>query len=585
LQNPDQNSHVSEKPLEQYFKEIVEELSRTSGTTLDALIARLGLGGSPPITLQAAGDIASLTRERMRQIESKFRSRSPVHPIHIPGLADLIDAIGQNVPMSVEQTSRMSITHGIATIELHPESIKAMADFTGDVISGWEVVSIGSKKRVLRKPSIDVKSVVSAGKSLCSTMGIAEGDQLFDELCVEDASLKEEIKDILFFLGGLIPLDGPWFFDPNASRNRITKIARKILSVGDAVYLEDIAEGISRESDRRNKSGITTRNRKLTTPPIPVLESFFSIHPDFSVSDNGMLYSLVALDWHSELGQTERTFTEVIRSFPSGVVERATLQDRCQSAGMKESTFNSYTSYSPIIKHVAMDIWGLMGTEFNAVEIQALKATNSARSRSKRVKKTYWTKDGNLCIETWIPKNFGNFVFLIPSGFQKFFLYPKFAAVDSSGESYLNVGVTKKYMCHGFANFLRRNGAKEGDLLKVEFNLPKRMACLQLEQMESVKGDPVSSSRDLVRMDSTSTDPVEAGKAVSGSLLESEGFKLGEPESTAYVMACLQDLGVITLPDSRPSDPGITEDWYIDFWCQLDDLSDDSAGVSEIRDF
>ena len=89
MQNPDQNPHVIEKPLEQYFKEIVGELSRTSGMTLDALVARLGLGGSPPITLQAAGDIASLTRERMRQIESKFRSRSPVHPIHIPGLADL----------------------------------------------------------------------------------------------------------------------------------------------------------------------------------------------------------------------------------------------------------------------------------------------------------------------------------------------------------------------------------------------------------------------------------------------------------------------------------------------------------------
>ena len=67
------------------------------------------------------------------------------------------------------------------------------------------------------------------------------------------------------------------------------------------------------------------------------------------------------------------------------------------------------------------------------------------------------------------------------------------------------------------------------------------------------------------------TDPFEAGKAVAGSLLESDDFQLGEIEATAEVMDALEELGVIKQPDRDVCGDNFAEDWFTYFWINLPD--------------
>ena len=56
----------------------------------DILVMRYGLNGMPPRTLEDVGDAMSLTRERIRQIESRAMSKLR-HPAVDMGWRDLLN--------------------------------------------------------------------------------------------------------------------------------------------------------------------------------------------------------------------------------------------------------------------------------------------------------------------------------------------------------------------------------------------------------------------------------------------------------------------------------------------------------------
>src|SRR5206468_8639115 len=58
------------------------------GSKLEALSARLGWSGKPPITLEEAGSVVGISRERVRQLQKRTLDRLPQHPVFMP----LLDA-------------------------------------------------------------------------------------------------------------------------------------------------------------------------------------------------------------------------------------------------------------------------------------------------------------------------------------------------------------------------------------------------------------------------------------------------------------------------------------------------------------
>jgi Sigma-70, region 4 len=72
---------IDDLPLDVALKGFLVAISGYSGKKLEALLARLGWSGHEPITLEEAGRIAGITRERIRQLVKRIEDRMPDHPV------------------------------------------------------------------------------------------------------------------------------------------------------------------------------------------------------------------------------------------------------------------------------------------------------------------------------------------------------------------------------------------------------------------------------------------------------------------------------------------------------------------------
>ena len=85
-------------PLDVALKGFLAAMSGYSGKKLEALLARLGWSGHEPITLEEAGRLAGITRERIRQLVKRVEGRMPDHPVYMPALDGAINRTGGTSP-------------------------------------------------------------------------------------------------------------------------------------------------------------------------------------------------------------------------------------------------------------------------------------------------------------------------------------------------------------------------------------------------------------------------------------------------------------------------------------------------------
>ena len=150
---------------------------------------------------------------------------------------------------------------------------------------------------------------------------------------------------------------------------------------------------------------------------------------------------------------------------------------------MNEHTFNAYSTYSAVVQHVGVDIWSVRGIDLNPTAVEAVRKANALGVREKRVLDHGWTEDGSLWIAVRLPEHVGSFVFGIPAAVRRFVAKQDFDAVDELGIFSGRIHVRENGISFGYASFLRRRGADEGDILVVKFGLNPPTCTLQL-------GDP-----------------------------------------------------------------------------------------------
>lgn len=471
---------IAKTPLIGAFINLVSNFSGVEGPMLEGLVHRFGVGGQPPLTLQAAGELAGRTRERMRQVESRTRSRMPEHPLFMPQLTQLVNTISYCLPISVENSLKIASDNGLTKVDVHPASVIAMAEFCGSPVANWGIFKVGKQERVAVKSDHDVRSILKIANDLSNSSGVSNAYIVAAELENRTEIDVAEIIDILKGHSRAEFLEGPWFWNPEKrrDRNRLRNVTRRILSVTRAVSLGDIRIGVVRVYKFRNSSG--SLKYELIAPPISILRRFYTAHPEFEIISDHLVRSVEELDYRQELGTTEQTFVDVLRSVSSGVIERQSFAESCLKLGMNENTFNLYTSYSPVLEHVDVDVWALRGVNLDLAAVRAVQQANSARPRSKRVVDATWTPEGNLRIAARLPSLMENFVLGIPAGFKDYLTENSYPALDRVGRSCGSIGVSREYMLYGFGAYLRRSGADENDILSIEFNLVDQTVVLQL---------------------------------------------------------------------------------------------------------
>jgi hypothetical protein len=284
-----------------------------------------------------------------------------------------------------------------------------------------------------------------------------------------------EFSDVQF-------LEEDWFCHrpTNPERDRLRNVTRKILSVAAPIELGIIREGLRREYRLRGYRGVKTWS--LLVPPRSVLRAYYEAHPEFILEKGDLMKAAEPLDYRVELSINDAILVDVLRSSPACVLDRASFAAECIRRSMNGNTFSMYLTYSPVVRHLGLDVWSLRGVSVDPAAVEAVRKANALRPREKRVLDYGWTPDGQLWLAARLPasQQTANLLVGVPGPIRNYLSGRQFEARDEDRVVHGSIRVNDGGTSYGFGRFLRQRGADEGDILIAEFDLTKNMALLRL---------------------------------------------------------------------------------------------------------
>ena len=474
--------HKLEKlPLESLLRQYFSSLSGETGSRLDSLLARFGWGGMPPITLEEAGLKLGVTRQRVQQLEIKIRGGFPSHPVVMPALDKALELLQKRTPLQTSEASRLLVKAGLASNPFHPASVLAAAQDCGrspsfalEIIRGNEMV-VPAEMEGMAGPLAGIarrQAGASGASNVLEVLSEAEQKGIKVELAQVRYVLQHN-PDIQFLVED-------WFWAPfgKVARNRLRNVTRKMLSVASPIHVSSLRDGIRRTYRWRNSSRI--RSWELIAPPKNVLEAFYRAHPEFIVDETGSVRSQEVLDYQRELGQVEQVIVNVLRSSPACMLDRETLFSACHKRGINDNTLSVYTTYSPVVEHLGIDLWTLRGVRVDPAAVEALRTANLQRPREKRLMDHGWTSRGTLWIASRLPASLSGYILYVPAAIRRLLVSGDYESQSDSGAPCGTVKISDSGTTWGYAPYLSQHGADEGDILIVEFDLLTKKATLRL---------------------------------------------------------------------------------------------------------
>lgn len=474
---------IDRLPLDVALKDFLFAVSRYSGKKQEALLARLGWSGREPITLEEAGYIAGLSRERVRQLLKRIEDRMPKHPIFMPALDKAINVLAVQAPIDAEQAAQLLVTEGISLQPFSPLSVLEVAK-AGGREAPFEIEEHRGRSIIMTSSHAKhANAILSIAYRQAMTSGATNVGEVMAEALSRGISIGEAaIRDMLRLLPDVRFLEDDWFWYPKGKKggNPLWNKTRRMLSVVSLMSIATIREGLRREYRYRNI--IKARIWDLAIPPRSVLRAFFRMHPEFEIDEFDQITPIAPLDYRIELSATEQIFVDVFRSSPACVLDRASCAKACIERGMNQHTFSVYLTYSAVIAHLGTDIWTLRGVQVDPATVEALRATNAERAREKRVLDYGWTPNGRLWVAVRLPelKSLAAFTFGMPAPIRRLVADREFPASSESGILSGVVRVNADGISWGYGSFLGRSGADEDDILIVEFDLAEGTAILRL---------------------------------------------------------------------------------------------------------
>ncbi len=481
---------IETQPLERSLSDLLAGILRTNDPQkLQVMAARLGWDGKLPRTLQECGELIGVSRERIRQIETKAIRQLPKHPVFLPKIDPALALLEKAAPIQVDNAAKLLKQHGITDILFSPASLIEAARLLGHK-STLTIHDVRGAQVVVTTSSIGtLGSVIRVARKLAGQAGVASVFQVSDTvagitnlLAEFDIGTQEitedEIRRLLREVDECESLNEDWFWftDIPEGRNRLSNITKRILSVASPQSITSIREGVRRAF--RFRSSSNRRYRSLSVPPLAVMEQFYRRHPEFRLDDD-TVGTVKPLDYREWLGETEQTFVEVFRSSPTGVLDRKSLVDACIARGLNENTLVTYTTYSPMLEHVGIDIWKLRGVRVDPAAVEALREQNQLRPREDRLLEFGWNPDGRLWVAWKIPRVAPGLVFGVPGAVRRYLANRTFMAkAKETGRDCGQVSINDQGSSYGYVTFLRYDGADSGDILLAEFDLTNNVADL-----------------------------------------------------------------------------------------------------------
>jgi hypothetical protein len=472
---------IGSLPLETALREYLGAVGRLSGARLEALIARFGWGGRPPVTLEEAAGKLGITRERLRQIQDRIRKRMPAHQVVMPALDRALELLRANAPLTPEAGAALLAKGGVAGRPFHPLSVLEASRVCARTPT-FEIAQVNKRALVVSNPLRGVaNAIIQTANIQAGASGVSAVPEVAEECNQNGTKVTDsQVREVLQGLSDVQFLAEDWFWRPggNPERNRLRNVSRKMLSVASPISIASLREGVRREYAWRRTRG--SSKWRLVVPPRHVLEAFYRANAEFSVDEEGLVSPVEPLDYRVELNRTDQILVVVLRSSPTCLLDRAAFTKGCIDHGMNENTFSVYSSYGAIVEHLGTGVWTLRGVHVDPVAVEALRASSASRPRQRRIVDHGWTPAGSLWVAIRLPATHQRSVFFMPSAVRRVVEGREFAARSEDGSPYGTLRVGNEGNCWGFSQFLSRNGADEDDILVADFDLVNDSVTLRL---------------------------------------------------------------------------------------------------------
>lgn len=444
-------------------------LSNYSTHHVDAMVARLGWTGARPITLHQAGDWAKITRERIRQIESRLRKEIRKHiPRVVEQMAAELPAHETELWSSI---ARRLVRLGITETEW---SVTAARNLMKQCdLRNWEF-EIGDRDSIVslgQNPyTRHLREIGSLTRRMCRACGAVSLDYTAKSLY--DAEISYHGRPIdLSTLYSMLQCIGDiefitdnycWIpYTPN-DRVRIKNVSRKMLSITRPLSMKEIRRGLERKFSFRNKTGSAIYEGVV--PPDKILALLFERYSDFVIDERGFIDYVGSLDPKNELTRPEYVIYQAFQHHDANVLGRQVVKDFAHAHGINMSSIEVEMTYSPIVKKVRQNVWRLVGVKVDDAEVDQLVEQTKSRVFERRLMGKGFLPNGMFRVILRLPQFVHNFVSSVPS---------------EIGGSKIDVlfrtqeGVTlraKKGAIFGFGKFLSSTGCQEGDFLTLDLD-------------------------------------------------------------------------------------------------------------------
>lgn len=492
---------LSERPMDENLRGLIKAHygERKSEKNFDALCLRLGLSSGRRRTLEEAGEVAGVTRERIRQIEAKVLKSigKADDPVFLPGFDRAIQLMGASAGLSIDDFSDSLVSEGITESPVSPDALVLFAPLLGRGELDASVQYLKAGCYVISAGDIDVAQVGSAAGRLWSRNGVADVRLIAGLLGKSDsAKYAQVIRNTLGSIESWFPLDSDevWWSRSGGNgsgRNRLVNMARKMLCVTNPLPVEEIRAGYVRAATYRNSSHSTytaSDEAAIKVPEAEAIERFFASHPDFDV-EKSLVRALVPLDYEEELGDAEKTIVEAANASATAVMSRTELMREAIKRGLNENTLTVSLTYSPIVQHRASDTYTLIGRSVDQGVLDAHLSSVSQRSHGKRVLLCDWTPQGKIRICVRCPEMMGTMVALAPSLARPFVKDRTFQAITKDGGDCGAISADERGVMWGMAPFCRRAGLVEDDILAMEFDITKFVVTLYRVELGEIIDD------------------------------------------------------------------------------------------------
>ncbi|HVT17006.1 MAG TPA: hypothetical protein VHQ90_12615 [Thermoanaerobaculia bacterium] len=459
-------TRLSEENLE-------ESLARLASACVNrphfpALMRRLGWDGGGGCTLDEAGRMSGVTRERIRQVENNIRRRCQ-NVSYFPQLDTALDLLIKASTDPVIDLASMLREQGLVTGVFDPHGVLTAADLCGrrDVIEALPKAR-GRVRQGLayREP---FRKCLADLKALSHVARVEEIQARLEE----DHGLQlplEAVRALLVGEGNVVWLDPDksWFWHPaGLGGTRYLNYAWKVFAAvpkGVEVSLETLREGVFRPY----RCGGQTLPREILAE---LLRSA-------GIEIEGGLVKVPANLPRRVLSASDLALVEILRR-ATGVAHLSQIRTAWAQTGFSLTTLGMALQSAPYIQRLAPAIYSLRGNPVDPTTVARLLTNKRLHGRFQ--KDHGWTAAGCIWIAYRVTQGLlMSGVVSVPPGVKKIVNSRRFRLIDIADLPVGVLVVSETGSAWGFSPFIRRRGVQEGDTLVLVLDLRSGVARLDV---------------------------------------------------------------------------------------------------------